>query len=136
MKILTALLVVVLAVTFGRGSQVFSLPTNYLDDTTYSNTGLFSKVGDISLSARAITNMLEALPGSASIILDAEAVSVMCTKLKATDYTDLIEQILLCFSALSKSPGSGARVLQDGGLQPVLWFMEWFPITVQRNCVE
>eukprot|EP01083_Nonionella_stella_P033059 90505_1 len=89
-----------------------------------------------TLSARAITNMLEALPGSASIILDAEAVSVMCTKLKATDYTDLIEQILLCFSALSKSPGSGARVLQDGGLQPVLWFMEWFPITVQRNCVE
>eukprot|EP01083_Nonionella_stella_P144348 450547_1 len=30
MKILTALLVVVLAVTFGRWSQVFSLPTNYL----------------------------------------------------------------------------------------------------------
>ncbi|XP_056006148.1 E3 ubiquitin-protein ligase TRIP12-like isoform X3 [Ostrea edulis] len=90
-------------------------------------------------ACRALTYMMEALPRSSAIVVDA--VPVFLDKLRAIQCMDVAEQSLTALEMLSRRHGKS--ILQAGGIAVSLMFLDFFSITAQRsalaitaNCVQ
>lgn len=90
-------------------------------------------------ACRALTYMMEALPRSSAIVVDA--VPVFLEKLRAIQCMDVAEQSLTALEMLSRRHSKA--ILQAGGISACLMFLDFFSITAQRsalavtaNCVQ
>eukprot|EP00050_Salpingoeca_kvevrii_P009459 m.3111 g.3111 ORF g.3111 m.3111 type:complete len:1732 (-) comp2265_c0_seq1:248-5443(-) len=84
------------------------------------------------MACRALCNMLEAIPQSASSVV--ACAPSLCAKLLCIEYIDLAEQSLTTLEKLSQT--QGAAVLKAGGANAVLTFLDFFPTSVQRSAVS
>lgn len=83
----------------------------------------------VSIQAcQALCNMLEALPASSGAV--AACAESLCQKLLSIEYIDLAERAQVTLSKLSVD--QGRAILNAGGLNAVLVFMNFFPLNVQR----
>lgn len=89
-------------------------------------------------ACRALTYMMEALPRSSAVVVDA--VPVFLEKLQVIQCMDVAEQALTALESLSKKHSKA--ILQAGGIAACLMFLDFFSINAQRcalaitaNCV-
>eukprot|EP00735_Rhodelphis_limneticus_P000374 TRINITY_DN1060_c0_g1::TRINITY_DN1060_c0_g1_i1::g.30034::m.30034 TRINITY_DN1060_c0_g1::TRINITY_DN1060_c0_g1_i1::g.30034 ORF type:complete len:1894 (+),score=487.47,sp/Q6WWW4/UPL3_ARATH/36.71/3e-119,sp/Q6WWW4/UPL3_ARATH/32.33/2e-102,HECT/PF00632.20/1.8e-75,HEAT_2/PF13646.1/4.1e+02,HEAT_2/PF13646.1/0.12,HEAT_2/PF13646.1/6.4,HEAT_2/PF13646.1/1.9e+03,Neurochondrin/PF05536.6/1.9e+03,Neurochondrin/PF05536.6/4.9e-06,Arm/PF00514.18/1.2e+02,Arm/PF00514.18/22,Arm/PF00514.18/1.1e+03,Arm/PF00514.18/8.5e+02, len=86
------------------------------------------------LASRAFTHLMEAVPGSISMIVHSGAVPSFVNKLLTIEYIDLAEQSL---QALEKIAADYPQpVLRAGGLMACLSFIDFFATGVQRVSVS
>eukprot|EP00048_Salpingoeca_helianthica_P023727 m.26626 g.26626 ORF g.26626 m.26626 type:complete len:1563 (-) comp8951_c0_seq1:277-4965(-) len=83
------------------------------------------------LACRCLTNMLDAVPTSSAAV--ATCIPTLCSKLLCIEYIDLAEQCLTTIAKLATD--QGAALLQAGGLNAVLAYMDFFPTHLQRDAV-
>ncbi|GAM27040.1 hypothetical protein SAMD00019534_102150 [Acytostelium subglobosum LB1] len=86
------------------------------------------------MACRALSNMIEALPGSVSAVVNHGAVGVLCAKLLSIEYIDLAEQSLQTLEKISIEQPTA--VLRAGGLMAVLSYLDFFSTGVQRMAVS
>ncbi|XP_013418116.1 E3 ubiquitin-protein ligase TRIP12 isoform X2 [Lingula anatina] len=79
-------------------------------------------------SCRALTYMMEALPRSSAVVVDA--VPVFLEKLQVIQCMDVAEQALTALEMLSRRHSKS--ILQAGGIAACLMFLDFFSITAQR----
>ncbi|KAJ2092606.1 Ubiquitin fusion degradation protein 4 [Coemansia sp. RSA 1813] len=84
----------------------------------------------ILLACRCLSNLLEALPLSGSIMCRHGAIEALCSKLFDIEYIDLAEQALLTLEHLSMSFPD--KICDAGGMSACLTFLDFFPTSVQR----
>ncbi|XP_052218873.1 E3 ubiquitin-protein ligase TRIP12-like isoform X2 [Dreissena polymorpha] len=89
-------------------------------------------------ACRALTYMMEALPRSSAVVV--EAVPVFLEKLQVIQCMDVAEQALTALESLSKKHSKA--ILQAGGIAACLMYLDFFSINAQRcalaitaNCV-
>ncbi|KAI1882670.1 hypothetical protein AGOR_G00237280 [Albula goreensis] len=80
---------------------------------------------------RALTYMMEALPRSSAVVVDA--IPIFLEKLKVIQFIDVAEQALTALEMLSRRHSKA--ILQDGGLADCLLYLEFFSINAQRNAL-
>ncbi|XP_071085244.1 E3 ubiquitin-protein ligase TRIP12-like isoform X2 [Haliotis cracherodii] len=90
-------------------------------------------------ACRALTYMMEALPRSSAVVVDA--VPVFLEKLQVIQCMDVAEQALTALEMLSRRHSKS--ILQAGGIAACLMFIDFFSISAQRsaltvtaNCVQ
>ncbi|KAJ2453873.1 Ubiquitin fusion degradation protein 4 [Coemansia sp. RSA 2336] len=86
------------------------------------------------LACRCLSNLLEALPLSGSILLRHSAIDVLCGRLLDIEYIDVAEQALTVLTQLSRD--FGARVLEAGGLSASLMFLDFFATATQHKALR
>ncbi|XP_070685280.1 E3 ubiquitin-protein ligase TRIP12 isoform X4 [Pempheris klunzingeri] len=82
-------------------------------------------------ASRALTYMMEALPRSSAVVVDA--IPVFLEKLQVIQFIDVAEQALTALEMLSRRHSKA--ILQAGGLADCLLFLEFFSINAQRNAL-
>ncbi|XP_072200695.1 E3 ubiquitin-protein ligase TRIP12 isoform X4 [Excalfactoria chinensis] len=82
-------------------------------------------------ACRALTYMMEALPRSSAVVVDA--ISVFLEKLQVIQCIDVAEQALTALEMLSRRHSKA--ILQAGGLADCLLYLEFFSINAQRNAL-
>ncbi|KAI9252921.1 hypothetical protein BDA99DRAFT_486688 [Phascolomyces articulosus] len=88
----------------------------------------------MTLACQCLSNLLHALPSSASNIVAHGAIEILCQKLEPSDYIDLPEQAL---SVLEKLAVQYPRaVVQGGGLNAALKHFHFFTIHLQRSAIK
>ncbi|KAI7848614.1 hypothetical protein BDC45DRAFT_471059 [Circinella umbellata] len=88
----------------------------------------------MTLACQCLSNLLHALPSSASNIVAHGAIEILCQKLEPSDYIDLPEQAL---SVLEKLAVQFPRaVVQGGGLNAALNHFHFFTIHLQRSAIK
>jgi len=90
---------------------------------------------DLMLYAcRALTHMMEALPGSRRTVVHSGCIDVLCAKLMTIEYIDLAEQSLQALGKLATD--HGRALFRSGGLMAVLSYLDFFPTGVQRSAMQ
>ncbi|XP_061930796.1 E3 ubiquitin-protein ligase TRIP12 isoform X2 [Apis cerana] len=79
-------------------------------------------------ACRALTYMMEALPRSSTVVVDA--VPVFLQKLESIECMDVAEQCLTALAMLSRRHSK--TILHEGGVSACLKFVDFFNITAQR----
>ncbi|XP_043509345.1 E3 ubiquitin-protein ligase TRIP12 isoform X3 [Frieseomelitta varia] len=79
-------------------------------------------------ACRALTYMMEALPRSSTVVVDA--VPVFLQKLESIECMDVAEQCLTALAMLSRRHSK--TILHAGGVSACLKFVDFFNITAQR----
>ncbi|KFV19247.1 E3 ubiquitin-protein ligase TRIP12 [Tauraco erythrolophus] len=82
-------------------------------------------------ACRALTYMMEALPRSSAVVV--EAIPVFLEKLQVIQCIDVAEQALTALEMLSRRHSKA--ILQAGGLADCLLYLEFFSINAQRNAL-
>ncbi|XP_019114976.1 E3 ubiquitin-protein ligase TRIP12 isoform X3 [Larimichthys crocea] len=82
-------------------------------------------------ASRALTYMMEALPRSSAVVVDA--IPVFLEKLKVIQFIDVAEQALTALEMLSRRHSKA--ILQANGLADCLVYLEFFSINAQRNAL-
>ncbi|XP_059187713.1 E3 ubiquitin-protein ligase TRIP12 isoform X4 [Centropristis striata] len=82
-------------------------------------------------ASRALTYMMEALPRSSAVVVDA--IPVFLEKLQVIQFIDVAEQALTALEMLSRRHSKA--ILQAGGLAFCLLYLEFFSINAQRNAL-
>ncbi|XP_041125735.1 E3 ubiquitin-protein ligase TRIP12-like isoform X1 [Polyodon spathula] len=82
-------------------------------------------------ASRALTYMMEALPRSSAVVVDA--IPVFLEKLQIIQFIDVAEQALTALEMLSRRHSKA--ILQAGGLADCLLYLEFFSINAQRNAL-
>ncbi|KAG7480351.1 hypothetical protein JOB18_049249 [Solea senegalensis] len=82
-------------------------------------------------ASRALTYMMEALPRSSAVVVDA--IPVFLDKLQVIQFIDVAEQALTALEMLSRRHSKA--ILQAGGLASCLLYLEFFSINAQRNAL-
>ncbi|XP_038123939.1 E3 ubiquitin-protein ligase TRIP12 isoform X7 [Cyprinodon tularosa] len=82
-------------------------------------------------ASRALTYMMEALPRSSAVVVDA--IPVFLEKLQVIQFIDVAEQALTALEMLSRRHSKA--ILQAGGLAACLLYLEFFSINAQRNAL-
>lgn len=82
-------------------------------------------------ACRALTYLMEALPRSSVVVIDA--VPVLLEKLQTIQCMDVAEQSLTALAMLSKRHGK--NIMQCGGLNASLLFLDFFSIVAQRSAL-
>jgi len=86
------------------------------------------------LAARALSHMMEVLPGASSSIASMGAAEPLCASLLAIEYIDLAEQSLTALEKLSVDyPGP---IIRAGGFAAALTFVDFFATPVQRVAAQ
>ncbi|XP_050295827.1 E3 ubiquitin-protein ligase TRIP12 isoform X2 [Anthonomus grandis grandis] len=80
-------------------------------------------------ACRALTYMMEALPRSSAVVVDA--VPVFLEKLQVIQCMDVAEQSLTALDMLSRKHSKS--ILQAKGVSACLTYLDFFPINAQRN---
>ncbi|XP_076254826.1 E3 ubiquitin-protein ligase ctrip isoform X2 [Rhynchophorus ferrugineus] len=80
-------------------------------------------------ACRALTYMMEALPRSSNVVVDA--VPVFLEKLQVIQCMDVAEQSLTALDMLSRRHAKA--ILQARGVSACLTYLDFFPINAQRN---
>lgn len=98
----------------------------------YENT--FELVTRKVTAANCLHMLMDIAPQSARIVANGDGIKVLCQQLQQIEYIDLAERIVLVLQQLaSETPG---RLLEQGGLEAMLEFVEFFPIAVQRTIIQ
>ena len=84
------------------------------------------------LSRRALTYMMEALPRSTAVIVDA--IPTFLEKLQSIQCMDVAEQSLSALETLSKKHNKA--ILHARGVVSCLTYLDFFSITSQRNALS
>jgi E3 ubiquitin-protein ligase TRIP12 len=84
------------------------------------------------LLSRALTYMMEALPRSTSVIVDA--IPTFLEKLQSIQCMDVAEQSLTALEMLSKKHSKS--ILHAKGVMACLMYIDFFSITAQRNALS
>ena len=82
-------------------------------------------------ACRALTYMMEALPRSSSVIVDA--IPTFLEKLQSIQCMDVAEQSLSALEMLSKKHNKA--ILHARGVVTCLNFLDFFSISAQRNAL-
>uniref|UniRef100_A0A8C6LKT0 E3 ubiquitin-protein ligase n=1 Tax=Nothobranchius furzeri TaxID=105023 RepID=A0A8C6LKT0_NOTFU len=82
-------------------------------------------------ASRALTYMMEALPRSSAVVVDA--IPVFLEKLQVIQFIDVAEQALTALEMLSRRHSKA--ILQAGGIADCLVYLEFFSINAQRNAL-
>lgn len=82
-------------------------------------------------ASRALTYMMEALPRSSAVVVDA--IPVFLEKLQVIQCIDVAEQALTALEMLSRRHSKA--ILQARGLAHCLLYLEFFSINAQRNAL-
>ncbi|KAL8586262.1 hypothetical protein ACOMHN_003777 [Nucella lapillus] len=82
-------------------------------------------------AGRALTYMMEALPRSSAVVVDA--VPVFLEKLEKIECMDVAEQALTALEMLSRRHSK--QILQSKGIQACLMFLDFFSVGAQRNAL-
>uniref|UniRef100_H2YD20 E3 ubiquitin-protein ligase n=1 Tax=Ciona savignyi TaxID=51511 RepID=H2YD20_CIOSA len=82
-------------------------------------------------ACRALTYMMEALPRSSAVVVDA--VPVFLEKLQSIQCMDVAEQSLTALEMLSRQHGSS--ILRANGLSACLLYLDFFSLPAQRNAL-
>ncbi|XP_038050611.1 E3 ubiquitin-protein ligase TRIP12-like isoform X2 [Patiria miniata] len=82
-------------------------------------------------ACRALTYMMEALPRSSTVVMDA--IPVFLEKLQVIQCMDVAEQSLTALEMLSRRHSKA--IVQAGGLASCLLYIEFFSIAAQRNAL-
>ncbi|XP_017163763.1 E3 ubiquitin-protein ligase TRIP12 isoform X2 [Poecilia reticulata] len=82
-------------------------------------------------ASRALTYMMEALPRSSAVVVDA--IPVFLEKLQVIQFIDVAEQALTALEMLSRRHSKA--ILQARGLAHCLLYLEFFSINAQRNAL-
>lgn len=82
-------------------------------------------------ACRALTYMMEALPRSSTVVVDA--VPVFLQKLESIECMDVAEQCLTALAMLSRRHSK--TILHAGGVSACLKFVDFFNITAQRSAL-
>ncbi|XP_014232904.2 E3 ubiquitin-protein ligase TRIP12 isoform X2 [Trichogramma pretiosum] len=82
-------------------------------------------------ACRALTYMMEALPRSSTVVVDA--VPVFLQKLESIECMDVAEQCLTALSMLSRRHSK--TILHAGGVSACLKFVDFFNIAAQRSAL-
>ncbi|XP_061575158.1 E3 ubiquitin-protein ligase TRIP12 isoform X1 [Cololabis saira] len=82
-------------------------------------------------ASRALTYMMEALPRSSAVVVDA--IPVFLEKLQIIQFIDVAEQALTALEMLSRRHSKA--ILQASGLADCLHYLEFFSINAQRNAL-
>ncbi|RZC76532.1 hypothetical protein C5167_000633 [Papaver somniferum] len=86
---------------------------------------------DIMLySIRAITYLVDVLPGISVLLARVDAVPALCERLMAIEYMDVAEQCLLALEKISAD--QPVACLQAGAIMAVLSFIDFFSSSLQR----
>ncbi|XP_025829823.1 E3 ubiquitin-protein ligase TRIP12 isoform X2 [Agrilus planipennis] len=83
-------------------------------------------------ACRALTYMMEALPRSSAVVVDA--VPVFLEKLQVIQCMDVAEQSLTALDMLSRRHSKA--ILQARGVQACLMYLDFFSINAQRNALS
>ena len=83
-------------------------------------------------ACRALTYMMEALPRSSSVIVEA-GIPTFLEKLQSIQCMDVAEQSLSALEMLSKKHNKA--ILHAGGVVTCLTFLDFFSISAQRNAL-
>ncbi|KAK9879662.1 hypothetical protein WA026_006724 [Henosepilachna vigintioctopunctata] len=83
-------------------------------------------------ACRALTYMMEALPRSSSVVVDA--VPVFLEKLQVIQCMDVAEQSLTALDMLSRRHSKA--ILQARGVSACLMYLDFFSINAQRNALS
>ncbi|GJQ67325.1 hypothetical protein Trydic_g8224 [Trypoxylus dichotomus] len=83
-------------------------------------------------ACRALTYMMEALPRSSSVVVDA--VPVFLEKLQIIQCMDVAEQSLTALDMLSRRHSK--NILQARGVSACLMYLDFFSINAQRNALS
>jgi len=87
------------------------------------------------LSSRAMANLVEVLPGSASVLVDtAGCLPALLAPLLNIQYIDVAEQCVLTLNKLSRE--RALVMLRGGALSALLQFLDFFPLAVQRTALQ
>lgn len=79
-------------------------------------------------ASRCITNLLEALPRSLPILV--EAIPILLQKLKRIEYIDVAEQALVILEKISTR--NAKNILASSGIQSVISHVDFFSMATQR----
>jgi E3 ubiquitin-protein ligase TRIP12 len=82
-------------------------------------------------ACRALTYMMEALPRSSAVVVDA--IPVFLEKLQVIQCMDVAEQALTALEMLSRRHGKA--ILKAGGINACLLYLDFFSINAQRAAV-
>lgn len=82
-------------------------------------------------AARAMSNLLEAMPTSALAFVRASVIPLLCAKLLSVEYLDLAEVVLPVVMKISET--QPLAVLQAGGFSASFAYFEFYPITLQQK---
>ncbi|XP_077987999.1 E3 ubiquitin-protein ligase TRIP12-like isoform X2 [Glandiceps talaboti] len=82
-------------------------------------------------ACRALTYMMEALPRSSAVVV--EAVPVFLEKLQVIQCMDVAEQSLTALEMLSRRHSKS--ILQAGGVSACLLYLDFFSISAQRSAI-
>ncbi|XP_062521457.1 E3 ubiquitin-protein ligase TRIP12-like isoform X2 [Corticium candelabrum] len=82
-------------------------------------------------ACRALTYMMEALPRSSAVVVDA--IPVFLEKLQVIQCMDVAEQALTALEMLSRRHGKA--ILNAGGINACLLYLDFFSINAQRAAV-
>ncbi|KAJ2507260.1 Ubiquitin fusion degradation protein 4, partial [Coemansia sp. RSA 1939] len=85
------------------------------------------------LACRCLSNLLEALPLSGSIMCRHNVIEALCEKLFEIEYIDLAEQALSTLEHLSVSFPD--KICEAGGMSACLMFLDFFPTSVQKSAL-
>lgn len=90
-------------------------------------------------ACRSFYHIMEALPGSVSLIVLTmvryNAIQVLCEKLLSIEYIDLAEQVIITLLKVSEHPSGSVHILNAGGLQALLAFIDFFALDIQLKAL-
>lgn len=111
-------------------SQSVSLCVSPLVELLHNNDNTEVRI----LAARALTNMMDALPSSASSIANHGASIPLCKNLLSIEYIDLAEQSLYALRKLSAEHPQ--KIVRADGFRAVLSFIDFFSVGIQRVAAQ
>ncbi|KAF8944872.1 Ubiquitin fusion degradation protein 4 [Haplosporangium gracile] len=85
------------------------------------------------LACQCLSTLMEVIPASLGIVVDAGSVSVLCSKLAGIQYFDLAEQSLEALQRIS--PDYPQVIIKNGGLAAALQFLETFSTRTTRKTI-
>lgn len=86
------------------------------------------------MAARALAYTLDSFPRTQDIVLRSESsVSGLLKHLRMIEDVELSEQCLMCLDKLSNSPAGARCIRQQGGVEAILAFTDFFTLPTQRR---
>ncbi|XP_050411436.2 E3 ubiquitin-protein ligase TRIP12 [Patella vulgata] len=128
---LTAVMEMCQLLVMGNEDSLAGFPVKQVVPALISLLHLEHNFDIMNHACRALTYMMEALPRSSAVVVDA--IPVFLEKLQVIQCMDVAEQALTALEMISRRHSKA--VLQAGGIAACLMFIDFFSITAQRSAL-
>ncbi|ESP04180.1 hypothetical protein LOTGIDRAFT_136701 [Lottia gigantea] len=128
---LTAVMEMCQLLVMGNEDSLAGFPVKQVVPALISLLHLEHNFDIMNHACRALTYMMEALPRSSAVVV--EAIPVFLEKLQVIQCMDVAEQALTALEMISRRHSKA--VLQAGGIAACLMFIDFFSITAQRSAL-